>query len=276
MPTRRHYWSNSKLADLVRGQDKPTVATGDEWVAWKKEAQAAHPFRFWLAETGLRKLQNIANWPLDRYQDLRNYGHNRWINRSHALTAHPDHIRPGTWADLDRRILRSMFDSLVDFVEIDLATFRVTLNTEAARKHGRPQAWRNWGRARWRSREAGLEHLEWEIALVHDAATGIPPEDDLFGRETEQARDAREIREIYLWYTETRPSRPHPHDVSGWTAYCQGKRARGLTFLQTDPDADKQETSRMLEYLRAIEDSYRDEDTEMLIRLVRIRHALWT
>lgn len=275
MPQRRHYWSCSKLANIIRGRAKPLFATGDEWVQWETEAREAHPVRFWLAESGLTNLQNLINWPLDRIRALRDHIDNRWIERSHALTAHPTHIRPGSWASLDHRILRSMFDSLVDFVEIDLAAFHTALDDKAARTHGRPGTWPVPRSCRWRSRAAGLAYLERESTLVHDETSGLDPQDDLFGTPTDQARDAREIRDIYLWYVDERPKRPDPNDASGWSAYCDDRRERGLGFLQTDPDRDEQDISHRLEVCREIRDRYRQEDTEMLIRLIRVRGALW-
>lgn len=93
---------------------------------------------------------------------------------------------------------------------------------------------------------------------------------------TYQAETAQEIVELYRWWTEVYPNRPEPMDASGWSNYCDNQRERGIDFLDEDPEADKWDTAKMHDTMREMEKAYEAEDTEMLIRLIKIRASLWT
>jgi hypothetical protein len=67
-------------------------------------------------------------------------------------------------------------------------------------------------------------------------------------------------------------------DASGWSAYCDSKRQAGgsvLDILDDDSD-DKVDTTPMHDKMRELEDKYDKEDEDMIIRLIKIRSALWT
>jgi hypothetical protein len=86
--------------------------------------------------------------------------------------------------------------------------------------------------------EKGLETLDWELGLVIDEQMGALPDNPKYGLPSSQAIAAREQKELYLWFK---------------TEY----------LTRTDEDYSK-------------EDEWFEEDTEMLVRLVRIRNSLWT
>ena len=46
--------------------------------------------------------------------------------------------------------------------------------------------------------------------------------------------------------------------------------------METDPLEDSEETKKILDKNREIEAAYEAEDTEMLIRLIKLRGNLWT
>ena len=112
---RSTYWSNTRFAEWIRGTEKPAAETSDGWAAWNKMAAAAHPVRYWIAEEALDKLQDLVYWPYDQWHNIRYYINNRWVTRSHALTAHPRDIKPGNWCDVGNRFLPCLFNELVDF-----------------------------------------------------------------------------------------------------------------------------------------------------------------
>lgn len=86
--------------------------------------------------------------------------------------------------------------------------------------------------------EKGLETLEWELGLVLDEDWGVKPEDPEYGQPSHQAISAKEQKELYIWFKEE-------------------------YLTRTDEDYSK-------------EDEWFEKDTEMLVRLVRIRSGLWT
>jgi hypothetical protein len=118
---RSNYWSCSDFADKIRGTDYPTYETSEGWASIEKLAKAAHPLRFWIADTVLDKIQDVYMFPSDTFYNIKYYIENRWVSRTNGLTAHPKDIKPGEWCDVGYRFLPCMFNELVDFVEVELA-----------------------------------------------------------------------------------------------------------------------------------------------------------
>jgi hypothetical protein len=275
---RSNYWSSGKFADWLRGTAKLKAGTGKEWRLWKEAAKESHPVRYWIVEEGLDHMQNFVNWPLDRLHDVRYYINNRWITKSHALTAHPRDIKPGDWRDVGNRFLPCLFNELVDFVEVEQAWHHVMWD-EAARKKFHVPWHRRFFRFRtWRCPDAGIEHLLWASGLKLDEHMGVDKGTDDYLKPTHQAIAAQEILDLYRWWREVYPNRPDVHDASGWSAYCEMRRNKGYDFLdledKTEDEAAQCKTA--LEKSNEIEKAYDDEDEAMMIRLIKIRDSLWT
>lgn len=273
---RSTYWSCTNFADWLRGTMKPSSATSKGWSSWKKEAEKNHPIRYWIAEEGLDKLQNFVYWPADVANNIRYYINNRWVSKSHALTAHPRDIKPGAWCDVGNRFVYCLFNELVDFVEIETAWHHVVWDEEARKKFRVPWYRRGWFRWRtWRCPEAGIAHLEWASSLTHDATI---QNGKWVGKPTHQAMVAMEILDLYHWWTEDRPNRPDPHDASGWSAICDRRREKNPDDFMGEDDTkeERAQTRRALKMIAQIEKKYDDEDERMLIRLIKIRKGLWT
>lgn len=276
---RAKYWNCSTFADWLRGTAKPGAATSKGWSIWKKDAMAAHPFRYWLVEEGLYKIQNFVNYIPDRLNDVRYYINNRWVSRSHALTAHPRDIKPGQWRDLGNRFLPCMFNELVDFVEIEQAWHHVMWSSEAKTKFQTPWWRRGWLRWRtWRCPEAGMEYLNWAAGLTMNEDMGLVPSDPKYGTPTHQAIAAKEIIALYKWWTEVYPNRPDPYDVSGWSEICARRRENDPDDLlgEDDTENEKKESRKALNIANHVEENYSKEDEAMMIRLIKIRDSLWT
>ena len=279
MGFRRNYWSCSKFADWLRGTSKPHALTSVDWDAWRKLAQAQHRVRYWLAEEGLDMIQNALWWPLDQIYNVKYYINNRWVTRTHSLTAHPRDIRPGTWCDVGNRFLPCLFNELVDFVEIELAWFNIAFADKEERKRFQPPFWATgWLRWRtWRSPESGLAYLSWASNLKHDKDWGIDPSDPDYGQPTSQAVAAREIHELYRWWKEVRPNRVDPYEDSGWTQLCDDMYSQDLSMSSDSQTPEQQQAIKTsLDRLRELEAAYEQEDTDMLTRLILVRGHLWT
>jgi hypothetical protein len=277
---RSHYWTCSKFADWLRGTTKLKCGTSEEWHEWEDRAKLAYPIRWWLAEEGLDYLQKFVYYIPDKLNDVRYYINNRWVSHSHALTAHPRDIQPGTWSDVGSRFLPCMFNELVDFVEVEQAWHYCLWNDEEQKKYNVPW-WRSgWLRWRtWRCPEAGLEYLRWASNLVVDENMGSNPNEKGYGEPTYQAKSAKEIIELYTWWTVTYRNRPDPYEASGWSAYCNTSRTAngGSLSLSADKSPELRKMSdRALKALRKIEEAYEKEDEQMMIRLIKVRHSLWT
>jgi hypothetical protein len=275
---RSNYWTIGPFADWLRGTPKLKCGTSEEWDAWTDKAKSAYPIRWWIAEEGLDYLQKFVYYIPDRLNDIRYYINNRWISHSHALTAHPRDIQPGAWSDVGSRLLPCMFNELVDFVEIEQAWHHCIWSDEAKTKFEVPWWRKGWLRLRtWRSAEAGMEYLRWAETLSN--AEFLDEDKKHEAEPTYQAKAAKEIIELYTWWTVTYRNRPDPHDASGWTEYCEASRIANGGKLSWSGDKSpelKAMSDTAHEKLREIEAAYETEDEEMMIRLIKIRQSLWT
>ena len=277
------YWSCSPFADWLRGTKKLSAGTAEQWDNWTTAAQMKHNFRYWLAEEGLSHLQDFVTWPVRKIYDVKYYINNRWVTRTHSLTAHARDIKPGNWCDVGNRFLPCLFNELVDFVEIELAWWHIAwADKDEKAKYNAPFWATGWFRWRtWRCPQAGLDNLDWQRSLRHDADSGWAEGDPNIGKPTPQAVKAQEVLDLYRWWKDVYPNRPDPHDASGWSEYCELKRKEhgdtGLNFMK---ESNNPETRALgiaaLDKSHEIEQAYEAEDEAMMIRLIKVRHGLWT
>lgn len=273
-----NYWSCTKFADWVRGTPKIHAGTEKEWRAWENIAKKKK-VRFWLAEEGLDHLQKIINWPRNLLQDARHHIDNRWISKTHALTSN---LKKGQWHEFETRLLYSSFDSLVDFVEIELTRFHMACSDEAYKKYKTPWYRTVFRFSSYRNPESGMEYLNWAASLRHDEDR-VASNDPDFGKPTNQALAAQETIVLYKWWKEVRPIRPDPMEASGWSDFCDKRRQKAevqgfdLTFPVLDEtEEEKAHARQILEVCHKMELEQENEDTEMLIRLIKIREHLRT
>ena len=278
----RNYWTCSKFADWLRGTNKLKCGTLEEWRDWETQAKAKHPVRWWLAEEGLDYLQKFVFFVPDRLHSIKYYINNRWVTQTHRLTAHPRDIKPGEWRDVGDRFLPCLFNELQDFVELELAWNQIAWSDKAeTEKYAAPFWAKGWFRTRtWRCPQAGIDNLNWQrnLRYTEDEAGGRT---ELVGQLTPQAKDAQEIYELYMWWTQEYRNRVDPDVASGWNMYCDllrnetGDDDLGIFVESKDPEL-RSLGKRSLELQQEIEKAYIAEDTQMMNRLINVRHALWT
>lgn len=245
--SRINYWSCSKFADWVRGEKKPGALGFDEWDEWRDDSKSKRPFRHFLAEEVLDRLQDVLYFPIDAYRTVRAYFDNRFVYKTHHLKTG---LKPGDFHELGDRFLHGLFNELKEFVEVDLGMMHLAWNAGDFRPK------------RGRCPEAGVAHLDWAKGLKMDESHGVKKKDKNYGKPTRQAEVAGEIMELYRWW-ESRPDRPDPGEVSGWRALV-------------DEKISSKESTAAYRRMEAIEKKYEKEDDRMILRLVRIRHDLWT
>ena len=257
----KKHWSCSKLADKVRGTKKPSSASLEEWGEWNIKAQKQHPVRYWIAETGLDKIQGILFAPVSSFTKIKFYILNRYKHPSHALVSN---LKRGEWHELDERILHCLFDELVNFVEVDLAWHMIAING-GDKKYNLSKIRIPFFNTK-RYPQAGYDYLTWAEGLVFEKnEPGHSP--GIEGKPTYQAVVAQEVKNLYNWWKYERPQRKifDEEDAS----MCSDKFDSNPLFSKDLPESAI--LSRM-----ELEKNYFDEDTEMLIRLIRIRDGLWT
>lgn len=257
-PTRYDYWTLSKIADGMREvhgiPPKLGMGTSEEFRAWDKAAEAASPVGFWITEELLDILQDIVMFIPDVYSNARYTLRNIFIHQSHVIRTG---LPLGGYSDADIRIEAGLFNTIVEFVEEEMAHsydsasdwYLDPKNDDEDKEVYEPIEDR---------REAGLAHLDWEISL-NDSPI--------------QSQRAVEVKDIYLWIKDIRPNRMDPHDHKEWNEYCD---SRECIFDQPKSDEDRVLVRRLLKEVHDLERQQKDEDTEMLIRIVRVRENLWS
>lgn len=275
-----HYWTCSKFADWLRGTAKGGAKSAEDWDDWKTQAKANYPIRWWLAEEGLDYIQKVVYYVPDKIYSLKYFINNRFITHTHRLTAHPRDIKPGSWCDVGNRFLPCMFNELVDFVEVELAWWHLAWAGKEERKKYNAPWWRfGWWNVRlWRCPQAGIDNLKWQADLRW-TKDEVGEDSENLGQYTPQAIKAQEILALYGWWTEVYRNRPEPMEASGWSAFCDKMRIKedGLRWLTSRKTQEEQEESdRCHKLLREIEEAYEAEDEAMMIRLIKVRHGLWT
>lgn len=237
--SRFNHWSCSKIANLIRGNNKPGALSWQEWESWHKLAKKKHPIRYWVAEEGLDLLQDILYLPSDILYTIRVYIRNRFIDKMHYIRTG---LKPGEYYDLDYRILHGLFYELVEFVECEQAHLMKVYEKE-----------RNYQFINGRCIQAGLDYLDWACNLRLDENYGITLDDKDYGKLTDQAKTAHKILKLYHWW-KNRPNRIDPHDLFS-------KEKDGKYYYRE---------------IQKIQEAYDKEDTKMLIKLIKIRGSLWT
>lgn len=278
MAQHSYYWSCSPFANWIRGTPKKGALTADGWHEWETEAKRYHPVRYWIAEEALDHIQDFVTYPVRKIYDFKYYINNRFVTRTHCLTANARDIKPGQWCDVGNRFLPCLFNELVDFVEVELAWWHIAWDDEAQAKYQAPFWARGWFRWRtWRNAECGLENLEWQRQLRW-TKNEVGADSTELGKLTPQAIKAQEILDLYTWWTEVYPKRPDPYEASGWSDYCEAKRNLndGRLFGSKETPELKKQGTKALKLSGKIEQQYEREDEAMMIRLIKIRQGLWT
>lgn len=251
--TRASYWSNSKLSHKLQqwaGMEKsPASATAKEWRLLSERQRAVNPIVYWITEDGFNIVQNILYFPSDVYRNLKAKFHNIFISKPHYIRTK---LPVGEWHECNTRILHGLCELVVHFVETEKAhmyDISVMFDESGSRPTIKDR------------REAGLAYLDWEISLGEESPG--------------QSHTAKEIKEIYLWWKDIRPARIDPHDESGWSDYCATKE-HILEINDDEDETNSKHVRSILDRSWELEKQYNDEDTEMLIRIVRVREGMWT
>jgi len=277
MAQHSNYWSCTPFADWIRGTKKLSAGTAEEWDDWTTAARMKHNFRYWLAEELLDDIQDFITWPVRTLYNIKYYINNRWVTRTHSLTAHARDIKPGQWCDVGNRFLPCLFNELVDFVEIESAWIHIAWSDEGKAKYAAPFWATGWFRWRtWRCPQAGLDHLDWAMTLTNEEWLEEDKKSEAVP--TGQAVAAKELKELYTWWTVTYRARPDPYDASGWTEYCEKSRELngGKLFGGKKTPELEQMSDQAHKLLQEMEAAYEQEDEAMMIRLIRARGSLWT
>ena len=276
----RHY-SSSKVFYWIREKifkiEKPSSLGLGQWKKWDDDLKKSRPFAFFMTETLPDWLEWIPSHSVDYINNIRYYVSNR-VNASHRLDSS---LTKGKYHEFSNRMLYSAFDSFIDFIETEEASMHIAFKNKEERKKYKVPFWRRywflrWGKA-WRCEEAAVDHLKWEMTLDKE-----DPNDPHWVASTYQAVSAREKMALYTWWKHIRPARGEAWVASGFQAFWDKMDAKygdnwlGLGSPGKLTAAEHRMYRKLQEENDELEQRWEDEDTEMLVRLVKIRQSLWT
>lgn len=232
----------------------PSSLTSVGWRLFEKEFKSVAPVRYWITHTLKYSVLMPIKW---KYDNISLWVSHRTTSRYHIM----DTGLPPGYYNISEQILHASFNSLKDFVEVDLAL----------REHWCSKSKKSWCEKHmpfyrivypFRNPLLGITHLEWEMTL--DDPT-LPA----YERSPEQAKHAREVMALYKWWTETRPARIEPII-----------RYPSNDFFDIfDPIFRNSQEYKLyrsdIKKSTKIKASWDKEDDAMLIRLMKIRHGLW-
>jgi hypothetical protein len=155
--------------------------------------------------------------------------------------------------EIDDRMLYASFNLLREYVEIQCANMH-KMSEDKCNTYN------------IRDRAAGLEFLDWEISL---SSRKLPKDE----RCLTQAKQAREIKKLYLWWVDERL----PRDSFTYLKFSdqgllQGERDARFNRLAPDYVAYRK---HLLDFVSDSDKWIALEDAN-LIRLMKIRRGLWT
>jgi len=230
--------------------NEPLSGTSEQWQEWNLTCKKNKPIIYWLREV-FPDYINLGKY----YRKIKNYIRFRTLAKYHIIDTG---LKPNYY-DKDTILLHGMFSLLVDFIENEKAHMYIISNNY--HNNNLVQFWKKINifrnRYKYKNKIAGLAYLSWEMTLNGS-----------------QAESAKEQYELYKWWTEIRPSRLDSYDAVGLTKWLdKNGRSFGLNVYTAEQQAEKQKLYNMA---FALEESEHNEDTEMLIRLIKIRDHLWT
>ena len=255
--------------------DHPTCGTAEQWSAWSKIEKSKPVCNFcvntvplWFARKG-RQINDIKYWFLYRFSNKHKY---QLIDTG---------LKPN-YHEIDTRMLHGMFNMLKNFCE-DEQPMHDWCWQEAgkeidAEKDGKPYKRRKFVKGK----EAALESFAWQKKLVYNEDEIWRDEDKhLIGTPTPQAKSAEEIEKLYLWWVETRPARVDPYEAFPdpfLEKRLEQRKAGDSVMSLFCKGTEEEEAAKRDRYMKIdeLEKQYDEEDTEMLIRLIKIRKSLWT
>ncbi len=279
----RHY-SGSKPVDWLREKvfkiKKPVSLGWGQWDKWDAELKEKRPIAFFFTETFPEWLQWIPEHSVDYFNDVRYWVAN-YRGNTHGLQSK---LKRGQWHEFEERLLHSMFDSYVDFIEIEEAGHHIAWSNKEDRKKYNVKWYDRFWFMRWdrtqRYAQAGIDHLLWEMTLDEPP----DPPDPNWQPSVHQAVGAREKMALYTWWKVIRPARGEPWTASGLQAFWSAMDAKygedsnwlGLGGNAKMTTSERREYERLTQANDELEQQWEQEDEEMMIRLIKIRRSLWT
>lgn len=256
---------------------KPKALGWGEWGKWEEELKKNMPVGHFFTETLPDLLEWIPEHSIDYLKEVGYYISNI-RNSSHSLTSN---LKKGKYHSFNEVMLHSLFDSYIDYIEIEEAYSHISWSDKEAMKKYNIH-WYQKSRVigwfyTWRCPQAGIDHLRWEMTL--DAPD---PSDPYWLPSSGQANAAREKMALYTWWKDIRPERGEAWVVSGMDAFWKemdkkyGEDWLGIGGKGKLTPAEISKYRKLSNDQEELEKIWGEQDEAMMIRLIKIRNNLWT
>jgi len=241
----------------------PGALSSKGWRLFRKEFKQKAPIRYWLTHDFRTSFTLPIKWKKDAILDWIRY---RTYDRYHVINTG---LKP-SYYDVSHQILHVNFNLLKDFVEVEQAWRTWCWSDERREDKSINRFWpfSFFFRQNFRRPDIGIEHLKWAATLDDPS---LPPHE----RCDHQAVAAREIMALYDWWVNKRPARKEielpPYNDQGMDDL--------LACFDDDFDSDAEDFKAHREAMdqqNKIDEEWKKEDEEMLIRLMKVRESLWT
>jgi len=239
--------------------DMPEALEPGKWAEWDAEQKKNTPIRWFFADTVPDFFNENLVWPIERnYRKFKA----RWIHKEWMIV--PRGLDKYEYVENDTLMIHAMFEILENFVMNEKSyMWHVFSDDIPAPKNDEERF------------DYAMKHLDWEIALCG--------ENDLqnswkCGKQS-QSHVAKETKELYLWWKYDRPERTDPFENMWYQKYHEMRKARGFDEFSLKNDntpAEEEIYKKAMDLSTELENDYRKEDEEMMIRLVKIAPGMWT
>ncbi len=231
----------------------PTCADSKGWKEFNLKCEKNYPIRYWLNE---KLIPNIW-WPITRFfSNIRYWIRFRFFEKMYIIKTD---LKPDYY-DSETRMLYGMFSLLKDFVEIEKAWMQAIF----AEDYKKP--WYPF--KRFRSKTKGLLYLDWEISLQYEKSDNK----GIIEGHKRQSKAAQIVKDLYIWWVEIRPQRMDPYDLIP----DDSSNKKVKNFLDDLTSTIPDELKKIYTKIDKIEKEYQEEDTAMLIKLIKNRESMWT
>jgi len=239
--------------------------TAGGWHEWELKKRSAK-FAYFMSDTIPDAIDSVFVYPVSR---LKNRIKTWWQG---TPTIKIRGLEKG-YHDADQKMLYGNFQLLVDYVEQECAYMNIWSHSE--------YKYPNWfirTFTDWRDAGMGLKYVIWGANLDNPNMCDT----DNIHLNVRQAESNKEVLKLYNWWVNIRPNRLDEMDASGYSDYYNKRRAAqeekdGFRSIWAGFESDhSDELQHVLAESHRIEQKYADEDDEMLTRLIKVRHDMWT
>ena len=246
----------------------PFSGTADEWLSFNERFKKNAPIRYYIVRGTPSRVYIILKYRVSKlFYNIKF----RFIHKYHVVDTG---LKPDYY-DIPILMLHVNFNMLVNYVENECShLYAYNDSTRYKNLYGvkRLLPWlfkSSVKKNKEYAKKYGLAYLEW-------AATLDCPDLPEYKQSVGQAKAAREVIALYKWWTEERPNRK---DLESPVTRKIDKLPLFTTLSEKwkkeNPELSEQWSIHVKNQFK-LEENWRKEDTEMLIRLIKVRSELWT